>query len=674
MSEHLCIEKPTEVLNVGEESGIIMQPSDLVFEFQSNGMDDIHQLEDPSVFPAVIVEHLPYPELVHLCSGLELDEVHNTMIRDKTLCMSQDQVLEGSFLVADDETKSQNVPSAEVVLNLESPDNILDEKQLFSPSELLPDSDSVRGIHEPNFLFPGSESDLLNDADDPIDHENVPEEKVSTEESPKKIVRSRKRIRKSRGNRSSSPVTDLSMPIRKKSRDGKGSTIYLWEFLLALLQDRNTCPKYIKWTQREKGIFKLVDSKAVSKLWGKQKNKPDMNYETMGRALRYYYQRGILSKVEGQRLVYQFKEMPKDLIVIEDEEESTEAPAASSLASASSSTSTTRRAGSRVVSKGSSQDKGNRSWQKPQVQYTGLQPSASLELGQSLDEEVPTTSTMLISLPQSQAKLTKAVSTSSVPSNIHVGVAPMGRGSTVTLQTIPLTTVLTNGPAASTTAPTQLVLQSVPQVSTFRETFTLQASFPLNTTLQENHQVAAPGAPLILSGLPQLLAGTNHPNNLVPSQVVGAGSAGRSTQPPGTVIAAFIRTAAPTSVPKVNEVPLRPSSRIQSVVNAPPSEAMVVCEETLREILRDQAQLHPLPSHLLSRGSHNPSLPGSQAISPPSCPTVGLTPVAELELSSGLGSLSSVTTSGSLLARSSTPVSFPPFNPTSLIKMKPNEK
>ncbi|CAG0888251.1 unnamed protein product [Darwinula stevensoni] len=80
---------------------------------------------------------------------------------------------------------------------------------------------------------------------------------------------------------------------------------------------------FISWTGR--GLeFKLVEPEEVefctspclhamvARRWGKEKNRPTMNYDKLSRSLRYYYERGILQKVTGERYVYRFVCDPMD--------------------------------------------------------------------------------------------------------------------------------------------------------------------------------------------------------------------------------------------------------------------------------------------------------------------------------------------------------------------------
>lgn len=77
----------------------------------------------------------------------------------------------------------------------------------------------------------------------------------------------------------------------------------LWKFIKELLDKNDSC---VSWISREERTFKFVDSKQAAKLWGQRKNKRNMTYEKMSRALRYYYDRQIMYHEEGQKLMYRF--------------------------------------------------------------------------------------------------------------------------------------------------------------------------------------------------------------------------------------------------------------------------------------------------------------------------------------------------------------------------------
>ncbi|XP_071400042.1 ETS domain-containing protein Elk-3-like isoform X2 [Centroberyx affinis] len=89
------------------------------------------------------------------------------------------------------------------------------------------------------------------------------------------------------------------------------SSITLWQFLLQLLLDQSH-KHLICWTSGD-GEFKLLKSEEVAKLWGLRKNKTNMNYDKLSRALRYYYDKNIIRKVIGQKFVYKFVSFPEIL-------------------------------------------------------------------------------------------------------------------------------------------------------------------------------------------------------------------------------------------------------------------------------------------------------------------------------------------------------------------------
>ncbi|NXB49558.1 ETV7 factor, partial [Leucopsar rothschildi] len=104
------------------------------------------------------------------------------------------------------------------------------------------------------------------------------------------------------------PAT-LSAPVDGKIADCR----LLWEYVYQLLSDRRYEP-YIRWEDREAKVFRVVNPNGLAQLWGNHKNRMNMTYEKMSRALRHYYKLNIIKKEPGQKLLFRFLKTPGEVV------------------------------------------------------------------------------------------------------------------------------------------------------------------------------------------------------------------------------------------------------------------------------------------------------------------------------------------------------------------------
>lgn len=113
---------------------------------------------------------------------------------------------------------------------------------------------------------------------------------------------------------------NASEPLNLSSRERARSPLHrasgripecrvLWDYVYQLLSD-DRYQDYIRWVDRDGLVFRVVDPNGLARLWGNHKNRDNMTYEKMSRALRHYYKLNIIKKERGQKLLFRFLKLP----------------------------------------------------------------------------------------------------------------------------------------------------------------------------------------------------------------------------------------------------------------------------------------------------------------------------------------------------------------------------
>ncbi|XP_061583960.1 ETS-related transcription factor Elf-3 [Cololabis saira] len=179
-------------------------------------------------------------------------------------------------------------------LNVEPVDEAEYTSDNQSDSELSSSSNS--GL----FSYVSSPESGSSESDPEFPYPHASDINIKMEDSESRLKRPRGRPPKATRNPGCSAYDNP-----KKSKHAPRGT-HLWEFIRDILTNPEKNQGLMKWEDRREGVFKFLKSEAVAQMWGQKKKNSSMTYEKLSRAMRYYYKREILERVDGRRLVYKF--------------------------------------------------------------------------------------------------------------------------------------------------------------------------------------------------------------------------------------------------------------------------------------------------------------------------------------------------------------------------------